>query len=65
MNSEKAYIRPEKCVGCGACIAVCPQHAIRMKAGWKSEVDAGKCIGCGSCAAICHRGVPVLIKSAE
>ncbi|MCD8054251.1 MAG: 4Fe-4S binding protein [Lachnospiraceae bacterium] len=61
MEARKAYIRQEKCIGCGACISVCPAHAIRMKAGWKSEVNAEKCIGCGTCAMICHRSAPILL----
>ncbi|MCD8048665.1 MAG: 4Fe-4S binding protein [Clostridia bacterium] len=61
METKKAYIMREKCVGCGACITVCPAHAIRMTAGRKSEVDAAKCIGCGTCAEICHRNAPILL----
>ena len=35
----KAYINPEKCIGCGACITECPVHAIVMLPGWRSEVQ--------------------------
>ncbi|MCD8161083.1 MAG: 4Fe-4S binding protein [Clostridiales bacterium] len=63
MEQRKAYIRQDACVGCGACIPLCPAHAIRMRVGWKSEVAAESCIGCGTCVSICHRGAPILLMS--
>ncbi|MCI6239526.1 MAG: 4Fe-4S binding protein, partial [Lachnospiraceae bacterium] len=49
---RRAYIDPARCVGCGACIRVCPTGAARMMPGWKCRVDPGRCIGCGKCASI-------------
>jgi len=39
-----------KCIGCDACVRVCPQHGARDMS------DRDKCIACGSCAAVCPAG---------
>lgn len=48
-----AYIiSEEKCVGCGACAAVCPVEAI-SQSGDKYTIDADTCVDCGACAGEC------------
>lgn len=42
----------EKCVGCGACVNVCPKGAIHMVDG-KAVTDHRTCDGCGSCTDAC------------
>ena len=49
----KSKIDQNKCLGCGACVGVCPQGAITTNANGKSVVDTNKCIGCGACAGVC------------
>jgi ferredoxin len=44
---------PEKCVGCGACAAVCPVDAITLENAL-AVVDEEWCIGCGVCATRCE-----------
>lgn len=41
----------EKCVGCGACVTVCPADAINMID--KKAVITDKCIACGACINKC------------
>lgn len=44
---------PALCIGCGACIPACPEHAIGIIAGKGALVTPAKCIGHGACAAAC------------
>lgn len=43
----------EDCVGCGACVARCPERNIRMEGG--KPVFGGHCTGCMACAFFCPR----------
>ena len=60
MIRKTAEIDKTKCVGCGACIENCPEHAIIMLPGWVSQVQQEKCVGCGNCMKICHKNAPSL-----
>ncbi len=42
----------EKCVGCGACEAACPQEAVSLKKG-AVLTDETACTGCGACVSAC------------
>ncbi len=52
----------EKCIGCGACVNVCPAGAISLSAGQagmdddKAKIDSNKCVDCGRCAQVCPQG---------
>ena len=43
------YIAPEKCTGCGKCISLCPEKAIKGGEGLIHVIDAAKCTGCLAC----------------
>ena len=44
----------EKCVGCGACVNVCPAGAISVKD--DKAVISDKCVDCGRCVQVCPAG---------
>ena len=44
----------DKCIDCGACVAVCPTGAR------KEQIDRELCIQCGKCAAACYSKAIVL-----
>jgi len=45
-------INREECVGCGACVNLCPRLAIRFIEN-KSYIDWASCIECGTCREAC------------
>jgi heterodisulfide reductase subunit A len=49
---------PAVCIGCGVCVAACPQGAIGLTPapGAHAVVDPTACRGCGICAAECPTG---------
>jgi len=49
------WVNQNKCIGCGACVNICPVGAISMENG-KAVIDQNKCIHCGKCLDICPQG---------
>jgi Fe-S-cluster-containing hydrogenase component 2 len=45
-------VNRDDCVGCGACINLCPRLAIRFIDD-RSYIDQVSCIECGTCRAAC------------
>ena len=43
----------EECVGCGACLRICPVEAITGEKKERHVIEPEKCIKCGQCYAIC------------
>jgi pyruvate formate lyase activating enzyme len=43
---------PERCIGCGECVKVCPQQALEMT-DEGMRTDSERCTLCGECARIC------------
>ncbi|MHB8072184.1 glycyl-radical enzyme activating protein [Desulfosporosinus fructosivorans] len=57
---QELMYRPDRCVGCGQCLEVCPSGAtisIEGKLGYLRD----RCIACGACCAACHAGVRKLV----
>jgi len=51
MADSVAVVNKDQCVGCGACVGVCPNEAITLSD--TADVDASKCVACGACVSTC------------
>jgi Fe-S-cluster-containing hydrogenase component 2 len=49
------WIDDERCIGCGACLEVCPTAAISL-VGDKARVNEELCTGCQACVDVCPQG---------
>ena len=47
-------VNESECVGCGACVSVCPNEAITVDD--VAVVDSSKCVDCGACIDECPSG---------
>ncbi|MBQ1318784.1 MAG: 4Fe-4S binding protein [Solobacterium sp.] len=43
----------ELCIGCGACVGVCPVGALELDDEGKSQCNEDLCIDCQSCVGSC------------
>ena len=49
---QQRLYKSAKCIGCGACVKVCPEGALRLSADGV-EPTAAACRACGKCAEVC------------
>jgi nitroreductase/NAD-dependent dihydropyrimidine dehydrogenase PreA subunit len=59
MSRAQAFIDQELCMGCGACVEVCPKGILAVEDG-KAVCRPGRCMVCGHCAAACPQGAIAL-----
>ena len=52
IDTPQLFFNSELCVGCGKCLQVCPEGAIRLYEG-KSWTNRDVCRGTGKCAEVC------------
>ncbi len=46
----------EACIGCTACVRVCPVQAISGEKKEQHRIDPARCIECGACGRVCPAG---------
>jgi len=51
-NSVTTKVDPDRCIGCGLCVRVCPAQTLIMQNG-KAVVSGTYSMGCGHCEAVC------------
>jgi len=57
VSEQKNVVKhdPDRCVNCGACIALCPTKAFSFDKDRKLVYDEEKCVLCGICIDACPR----------
>ncbi len=55
-GEPRALVRADMCVGCGACVAACPEPDAITLRGKLAVVDNARCRGHGECVAACPVG---------
>ena len=45
-------VNKDTCIGCGACVDMCPVQAITLVDG-KASINPDICVSCGSCVGTC------------
>ena len=57
-KKTEGYFITDSCIGCGSCVAVCPQDCIRQDS-IPFRIEQDHCLHCGNCMTICPVGVVV------
>ncbi|MCO4768677.1 MAG: NAD(P)-binding domain-containing protein [Deltaproteobacteria bacterium] len=64
--SIRPWVDEAKCMGSGACLAACPEHAVLAIVGGQARLaNATACIGHGACATACPRSAIELVFGSE
>ncbi len=64
----RIVIDASKCIGCGACVNICPSNALTIKETYDKRIInyfIGRCIYCGSCADVCPVKAITITKDFE
>ena len=60
----RLHLDMEKCMKCGACVAVCPVDGALVLHTTYLEIAHEKCVRCGQCVTVCPMGA-LSLQSAE
>ena len=52
---KEGYVINDNCIGCGSCVAVCPQNCISTDS-IPFDIHASHCLHCGNCMNACPAG---------
>lgn len=68
--NELIIVKPEKCVGCNACVRTCPAPEANITrqlndGRFVTSVDPERCIACGACIKACNHGARDFIDDTE
>jgi NAD-dependent dihydropyrimidine dehydrogenase PreA subunit len=61
-NGESLELNTDACIGCGACVEVCPHAVFAMEGGKARILERSSCMECGACAKNCPTGA-ISVKS--
>ncbi len=48
-------VDPDKCIGDGECVEVCPADVYELQDGKAVPVNMEECLGCESCVEVCEQ----------
>ncbi len=51
-----SFIITESCIGCGACVKICPSRAVTGEKKKLHTIDTDLCIQCRACGTVCPTG---------
>ena len=53
-NVVTLSLSPERCIGCGRCLEVCPHNVFDLGSGHAELRERDACMECGACARNCQ-----------
>ncbi len=62
VDHKVPIVDEKKCIGCGACISVCPQNVFELKDGKSIPVKPENCVECNACVESCPVVAIKLVK---
>ena len=61
-HAQQVIRYPNKCIGCGNCVKVCPAKALYIENN-NIVFDINKCTQCGECIKVCYSGAMEMVGS--
>ncbi len=68
-GTVRRVVAQDLCIGCGLCVFVCKEHALRMRwtadCVWQPEHSSDACTNCGECARVCPGSPATITECAQ